>query len=154
MFITTGMYEFEGGDLLSYYEYWIGIFRFCIGDTPDGIEYEFWDNYKEEHPSASWMIFFIMVIYVSLLFLMIVVLLNFLIAVISQTYENIMTQKLHTQYKHKAILNRECRLNLKSLGMGGYFDSFILSAQTYHDIESEEWLGFVNSIRTDIQSQN
>ena len=129
MFITAGMFEFEESDLLTYYEFWIGIFRFCIGDIPDP-EYTFWTNYKEEQVVAKWMIVFILILYVSLIFLMLIVLLNFLIAVISQTYENVMTRKLYTEYMHKAVLNRECRLNLKSFGLGGLIDTFILSAQT------------------------
>lgn len=57
-------------------------------------------------------------IFVSQLFLMLILMLNFLIAVISQTYENIMTQRVMTSTLQRAELNRECRLVLDTLGLG------------------------------------
>ena len=41
-------------------------------------------------------------------FFMIVILLNFLIAVISQSYEKVIEQQLIYSYMHKAELNEEC----------------------------------------------
>ena len=41
---------------------------------------------------------------------------NFLIAIIAQSFEEMMSRKLINKYSHRAELNRECRLNLYSLG--------------------------------------
>ena len=49
------------------------------------------------------------------IFLMLIILLNFLIAVISATYEKVNSQKINYTYKDKAEMNEECCTILKSL---------------------------------------
>ena len=84
-------------------------FRNSIGDLapPD---YSFWLDEDKVNISSTVkviMIYTIWVIWVLKGIIMIIVLLNFLIAVISQTYERVFSMKIICMYTDKAELNLE-----------------------------------------------
>jgi uncharacterized membrane protein len=61
------------------------------------------------------------------IFLMLIILLNFLIAVISATYERVDSQKTNYTYKDKAEMNEECCTILKSLYLKGEVKMIVFS---------------------------
>ena len=73
------------------------------------------------------MVCFIWVLWFANQFLNLIILLNFLIAIISQSYDNVMSKSLEYKYNQRCQMNRECRLILKSLGMNYHFQCMILS---------------------------
>ena len=48
------------------------------------------------------------------IFFLCVILLNFLIAIISESYEFVLSTSQQNMYIHRAVLNRECRVMKKS----------------------------------------
>ena len=78
--------------------------------------------------------------------LILVILMNFLIAIIAQSFEEMMSQQLINKYKHRAEMNRECRLNLYSFGYAPKIDCLTIQADNSVN-ETSEWQGFVQSIK-------
>ena len=74
--------------------YWISVFRYSIGDIFDLPTYSYWEKNMDNGGGANLVILINLGIFISQLFLMLIVMLNFLIAVISQTYENIMSKRV------------------------------------------------------------
>lgn len=64
---------------------------------------------------SSSMIYLLWFFWFINIFLMLIILLNFLIAVISATYEKVNSQKTNYTYKDKSEMNEECCTILKSL---------------------------------------
>ena len=58
------------------------------------------------------MITLIWIVWVSSLYIMVIMMLNFLIAIISQSYENVMSQQIVFQYQQKVEMNEECLMIL------------------------------------------
>lgn len=58
------------------------------------------------------------------------ILLNFVIALISQSYDSVMTKYQEITYMQRTYLNRECRLILKSLKIKDRMDIFLLVANS------------------------
>ena len=100
-------------------------------------------------------------------FFMVIILLNFLIAVISQSYENVMSKKLIKKYLQKAELIIEAYQFIDALNT--YFgidfhkhpliknNKVLLSIFTKdehdEDEERDEWLGFVATIKVFLKAQ-
>ena len=77
---------------------------------------------------------------------------NFLIAIIAQSFEEMMTQQLINKYSHRAEMNRECRLNLQSFGVVEKIDCMTIQADNSIN-ESTDWQGFVMSIKKAVQNE-
>ena len=92
-------------------------------------------------------------------FFVVIILLNFLIAVISQSYENVMNKQDIKKYEYIADLNEEALMMINSLPrMKRTFDGekqqlvkknqLIVSIKTKEDQEdTEEWVGFIQTIK-------
>jgi len=62
------------------------------------------------------MIFIIWVVWIANQILVFIILMNFLIAIISQSYEQVMSQKIINKYSQRVYLNREsCLLRINEL---------------------------------------
>lgn len=62
-----------------------------------------------------------------------IILLNFLIAIISQSYEEIMTEQFVFMYQHRAQLNAEARQPFRKMGKGmiqRQIDCMLISCST------------------------
>jgi|TARA_B110000285_G_C14601452_1_gene370853 hypothetical protein len=91
----------------SFFGYFIYAMRNSIGDLADP-DYSLWLENKEEGTSANWlMIILCWLFWIINALLMIIVLLNFLIAVISQSYEAVVSLRNIYTYSHKADINLE-----------------------------------------------
>jgi len=72
------------------------------------------------------------------------ILLNFVIALISQSYDSVMTKYEEITYMQRTYLNRECRLVLKSFKIKERMDILLLSANSESSLAKEDdWQGFV-----------
>jgi len=78
-------------------------------------------------------------------FFILIILLNFLIAVISQSYENVMSKAVISKYRQRAQLNRECRLVYAELNWCKVLNITILTANTTddHGDEADAWQGVI-----------
>lgn len=112
--------------------------------------YFYWEDH-EAYDASTYIIIIILTLFISLIFMMKIVLLNFLIAVISQTYEDVMSRKLMTTILQKAEMNRECRLILNNLGLERKIPPFILQTEKYVGLGSDSWQGFVVTINNHIK---
>lgn len=87
----------------------IGVFRNSLGDISiPGISY--WLTRKEINGDAIWASFFIHAIWIIILLntvLTLIVLLNFLIAIVSESYNRMNRMQVKFNYLRKAELNRE-----------------------------------------------
>jgi hypothetical protein len=110
--------------------------------------YEFWTNGKQ---TGQLMINLIWVVWIMNQLLMLVVLLNFLIAIISQSYEESMSKELINRYKLRAGMNSECRLVLKTFNMLADRGFFILSANDQIGRDKNTWQGFIQTLKTFIR---
>ena len=89
-------------------------------------------------------------------FIMLITLLNFLITIMGQTYDQVMEQSIIRKYADRASLNRECRLIYKFLGMLPDIDTnFICSVDNSEDIAGgDSHMGFVKSIKDFVTTEN
>ena len=75
---------------------------------------------------------------------MFVILLNFLIAVISNSYDNVIEKKFVIEYKHKAKLNRYTLIVKKAWFDLSDVNCCILSANTEDKFLSEKWNAIID----------
>lgn len=84
-----------------------------------------------------------------------IILLNFVIAIISQSYDSVMLKSVQNKYFQRTQLNQECRLVLKSLKVKERMDQFILTANIEDDLaQADEWLGFTQTIKNFVKGEN
>jgi hypothetical protein len=79
----------------------------------------------------------------------VIILLNFLVAVISQSYEMVMSQQVISIYLHRCELNLECLRVLHYLGQLEPINMFTIAAsdEVEGSDKNDEWLGFVSEIK-------
>ena len=74
---------------------------------------------RQNYPNTcNFMILVIWVVWFLNQYLNLIILLNFLIAIISQSYEEIMTEQSVFRYQHRAELNSEARQMFRKIGKG------------------------------------
>ena len=148
-------------------------FRNSIGDLapPD---YAFWINETEEFEikpdvkdtaiKSYYRYFFIILVWIVWVFqivFMIILLLNFLIADISEKYEMVIGERTLNVYHDKASLNKEYYEIMKELKfiMKKVDDSiaymiFTISSDIILEEDSEAWQGFVEAIKRHINKRD
>lgn len=114
LFQVCGVNSADEKDFVDYYQSWISVLRYSIGDIFDPPTFDYW--HQSKHDQSTLMIFICLTIFTILIFIMLIVLLNFLIAVISQTYEEVMSRRMLTRQLHKASLNCESRMIMNVIG--------------------------------------
>ena len=121
-------------------------FRDALGDI-SAPNYKYWCNKDKCNYTAVYLIqviFFIEMIY------MVIVLLNFLIAIISQSYEKVMNFSIMYTYQNKVELNKEYTM-LKSrlpwFKMEEINLLILFSPKNFEDTTMAEWLGFVQTLK-------
>lgn len=62
-------------------------------------------------------------------YLVLIILLNFLIAIISESYENVMSEETQQKYMHRCELNLECLVILNKKRSLEHFNKMILATQ-------------------------
>lgn len=87
-------------------------------------------------------------------FLILIVLINFLIAVISQSYENVMDTAVIIKYSQRCDLNSQISIIYEhSKILRKNYDCVILSSNTQHGGD-EAWSGFCQSVKCYVKEQN
>lgn len=156
LFYVTGVSfdDSEYSTLLGFMISFLEVFRSSIGDVRAPL-YDFWvDNYGSYPTSSTWVITIIWLIWFANAFFVFIILLNFLIAIISQSFEEVMSKSLNFQYKHSAELNRECQLIRNAFNLRTNYDIFLLTTASFKQDQNQEWSGFVNAIRRYVKMQN
>lgn len=102
------------------------------------------------------MITLIWVFWVLHQFMIVIILLNFLIAVLSQSYEMVMSQATISIYLHRCDLNLECLRVKDHLGLLEPINMFTIAAADSQEGEenNDEWLGFVSEVKKFIDRNN
>lgn len=86
-------------------------------------------------------------------FFVLIVLLNFLIAIISESYEAVMAESIIHKYEHKIEMNRSHRLFMNSVfGMKALECQIVTAAPKEENLE--DWTGFVHTITKYIQAKS
>ena len=84
-----------------------------------------------------------------------VILLNFLVGVIIQSYESVLNSSIILKYKQRCELNRECAIYLDSLYTSSRRNCSIISVSSAgDDLRHSEWSGFVQALKRFIKSEN
>ena len=89
-------------------------------------------------------------------FMIVIILLNFLIAVLSQSYEMVMSKASISTYLHRCELNMECLRVLAHIGQLQPINMFTIACADSHegDEGGDEWLGFVSEVKKFIDKNN
>ena len=110
LYVMLGMQiHFEDIYYPGIHYYWAFVafaIRSSIGDIQPP-RYTFWLSAREQGHSVVpfLMVYFIWLIWFCTQFINLVILLNFLIAVISQSYEDIMSREIFTRYSLRSHMN-------------------------------------------------
>eukprot|EP00347_Sterkiella_histriomuscorum_P001412 403372132 len=133
--------EYEG---INYFGYFIMAFRASTGDFQIDNFYELEDTH----------IIFAWIVWISAVLFLNIILLNFIIAVISESYEKVMQKMVAESYRIKAqlIKERESYFNDGEIKNQEYFPSYIIFRRPVEDQidDNEEWQGFVKDIKKTI----
>ena len=105
------------------------------------------------------MILVIWVLWLSNIIIGCIMLLNFLIAIVSEAYEGVITRKDFYRYRHRCDINKEyliyyeffskyvpCMSRMKS------FNCLIVQSE-YHGDDLDQWIGMVQKIQNSIEDQ-
>lgn len=133
-------------------------FRNSIGDLQSP-QYERWLNYidaNQNDPLRSAQGYFIIYLLWGLWFgniiLMVILLLNFLIAIISQTYERVAGSQSNYTYKDRADMNQEAMTILSALYYQGEVKMIVFTQDKgIWASEDNQWGGIVDSIKKIVQ---
>ena len=114
-------------------------FRASIGDNEI-------DDFLQtkENQSLAWFIWLFIMIVGNMIFM------NFIIAVVNESYENCMSKMIAQKFKVKIdmIVERESNMTQEELDNSDWFPNYIIfrrKAIKTHD--KEQWQGFVNEIK-------
>jgi len=117
LFIVLG-YEIDRADFVGVndlFVYFIQTYNNSIGNIAPPI-YEGWMEHRMTHPKiVQTMTVLIWLFWFLNQFFVLIILLNFLVAIMGQAYEEIMTEALYFKYYHRAQLNKEARESLEFL---------------------------------------
>lgn len=133
-------------------------FRNSIGDLQSP-QYERWLNYidtNQNDPLRSGQGYVIIYLLWGLWFgniiLMVILLLNFLIAIISQTYERVAGSQSNYTYKDRADMNQEAMTILSALYYQGEVKMIVFTQDKgIWASEDNQWGGIVDSIKKIVQ---
>ncbi|CDW85302.1 wd-40 repeat protein [Stylonychia lemnae] len=127
--------------------YFLTIFRISTGD------FEL-DDYKDQD---SELVFITWVVWVFTVLIINIVFMNFIIAVISESYEKVMQKLVAESYKVKAnlILEREQLFSEQELKNPVYFPNYIVIRRQVNTTfqEDGEWQGFIKDIKGTMKIQ-
>lgn len=136
-----------------------GYFLYCFENSIGNITnptFEIWQTILAEKADHHWsfgyilaqtMVYLIYLVWFFNQYFIYILLLNFLIAVISQSYADVMANANISQYKQRAELNRECLIRSKAFGQDREVSVLILSADTQDESLESKWFTFLQTIR-------
>ena len=141
--------------------FFIQNFRNSIGDI-NAPSVDIWKGKKSDDSSPElvgfaywgWLLFVINE------FFLLIILLNFLIAIISQCYEEVMSQEVINRYQSRSSLNLEIAILIDAIKYRGSSKSekcntvLYLMAHIENGGTSNEFMGFVKTIKTAIKKEN
>ncbi|CDW80200.1 serine threonine protein kinase [Stylonychia lemnae] len=144
LIFTLLMIKADDADLqyqgISYFGYFVMSFRASTGD----FQVDNFNQLDEIHIVFAWLIWISSVLFLN------IILLNFIIAVISQSYEKIMQRMVAQSYMAKAKLIYECELHYSKYGKNdsNFPRYFILRRVKDNILKGDvEWQGFVKDIK-------
>ena len=100
-------------------------YRISIGDI-EVPNVDVWETALGEN-NSKFMLYLTWVIWMVNQYILLIVLMNFLIAIISQVYEDDMTNKLENEYVQKAEMNLESQQVLSTIHLIKKYSFYILS---------------------------
>ena len=116
-------------DLYPFLAYALQTYRNSIGDISPPT-YPSWEARLTTEPKAAHaMITAIWVFWFLNQLLVLIILLNFLIAIISQSFEEVMAKKVIHKYQHRSTMNREYRLIAQAFGFYRPVQVMIISCE-------------------------
>ena len=120
----------EYPDLNIFMTYLLYTYRNSIGDVSPPI-YTYWLTETETNPGISWtMIIIIWTVWFINTWINLIIMLNFLIALIGQSYDKVMAEEDILIYEHKSLLNNEYQLIMQSIYSLKRFDTMVISYDT------------------------
>jgi len=146
--------DYEG--LGEFLQLFFHILRNSVGDLQLPVYRNWTLQSQEDSFKASMMIHMMWFLWFCNLILMLIILLNFLIAVISQTYERVSGSKVSYTYKDKAEMNVECATILKFIYQQGEVKMIIFSydKSIWTSDDKGTWGGICDSIKRIIGQSN
>jgi len=128
------------------------IYRNSIGDISPPAYGRWTELANSDDPKkqrkANIMIALVWLTWVTHQFTVLIILLNFLIAIVSQSYENVMQKLEIFKYKVRVDFNVECLQVMDYFGLLEPIDTLIVIAQDEDTLDGNEWSGMINSIRS------
>ena len=142
--------EAEYTDVNRYVLFFLQIFRNSVGDVkvPD---YSFWnERLTQDSAISNFMIYYSWLLWFANILFILIILLNFLIAIISQSYDSVIAKSTQVIYQNRAEFVAECSLLISSVqrGMQTEASTFTLIANIEKDTGIiQEFSGFVRPIK-------
>ncbi|CDW85076.1 wd-40 repeat protein [Stylonychia lemnae] len=135
--------EYKGVNGIAYF---LMAFRISSGD----FQLEDYQNQNDILAILSWIMWIIAVLTLNIVFM------NFIIAVISESYERVMQKLIAESYKVKAnmIMEREELFSIKALNRKDYFPNYIVVRRQIKNEANEvgEWQGFIKDLKYTIRT--
>ena len=150
MGIYPGDYGGDKHHLNNIAQYALQTYRNTVGDdaTPD---IPYWNVQTNSPMQSKIMVFMVWACWIYNSFLLMLILLNFLIAVLCESFDTVQNEAIQYEYKAKSEMNVDTMLIQKVMGRLAPFEAVILSCQESNERSSNPLDKAVESIK---QSQN
>jgi len=136
----------------SFFFFTMNTYRQAMGD-PQAIQYTFWVDQLEEHQAAArFMSGMIWLLWLVNQYVIIIFAFNFMVSVISQSYEESLNKSLIVRYTFRCERVMEASIFTKLVGAARTLQTFSLSTNNSSDLD--KWPGFVQSIKSYVRSEN
>ena len=138
----------------TWIQYLLMTYRNSIGDisTPG---YDNWMEGDISNAKKYTILSLIWGIWLFNQFLNLIILLNFLIAVISQVYDSVVADQKLLLYTHRAEMNREYYMIKRFFDENVEFKILVFSIdKSLAEGEADDWVGFVQAIKNFVSKQN
>ena len=111
-------------------------------------------NEANMHMSHA-MIAFVWIFWAANQFFLGVILMNFAIGIVTETYDEVMSKEKSSKFLQKCTINREASQLLQGLGIGSSLESFVLATEAAAAAaEPNDWEGIASTVQKFIVKEN
>jgi hypothetical protein len=134
----------------SHFSYFIIALRTSLGDNEIGDYSDYLDGDVPSTSSLTWLVWLLIMVVGNVIFM------NFIVAVVSESYEKCMQRQTIEKYRRRLqmIREKEIIMSREEWANQRYFPNSLILVEPENssdEVGSSEWMGFVKDIKVNVQ---